>query len=150
MPTPNWFDHVDARPAPWPGLNWLTTMIYVTDVPLAVNTYTDLLGFVSIFELPNDDGGLDFARMRYRGNNITIAREGTFDHDGRAPSTTGATPPSMFYLYVDDADAICSAAPDLGCTVIEPPTEQFWGDIRARIADPFGHIWDVATRIAGL
>ena len=85
--------------------------------------------------------------MRYRGNNITIGREGTFDYEGKAPATVGATPGSMFYIYVDDATEVCRAAAEHGCTVLQAPLPQFWGDLKGRFAYPFGHVWEVATEI---
>lgn len=145
--TMTWFDNVDPRPSPRPGLNWVTTMIYVTDVRRAAEVYSGVLGFVTIFELPGDDGALDFVRMRYRGNNITIGRDGIFDSDGSAPATTGAEPGSMFYVYVDDAVEVCRAAAQHGCTILQDPFPQFWGDLKGRFTDPFGHVWEVATEI---
>ena len=142
-----WFDNVDPRPSPRPGLNWITTMVYVTDVRRAAELYAEVLGFVTIFELPGEDGDLDFARMRYRGNNITIGREGIFEYDGQAPVASGTTPGSMFYVYVDDAAAVCRSAAELGCTILQEPFPQFWGDLKGRFADLFGHVWEVATEL---
>lgn len=31
-----------------------------------------------------------------------------------------------------------------GAELLEAPTEQFWGDLRARLRDPFGYTWDLA------
>jgi PhnB protein len=146
-PSMTWFDNVDQRPAPRPGLNWLTTMLYVTDVRRATEVYAGVLGLVTIFELPGEDGSLDFARMRYRGNNITIGREGMFDYDGKAPVTSGTRAGSMFYVYVDDPVAVCTAAAAFGCTILEEPFPQFWGDLKGRFADPFGHVWEVAAEL---
>ncbi|WP_019218193.1 VOC family protein [Legionella tunisiensis] len=63
----DWFDNVEQRPHPWPGLNWLTAMLVVPDVKKALAFYEELFGFVPIFELPDDQGELVFARLRYRG-----------------------------------------------------------------------------------
>ena len=35
----------------------------------------------------------------------------------------------------------------LGATVLMPAQDQFWGDRTARILDPCGHVWTVASRI---
>ncbi|MGE8190376.1 VOC family protein [Pseudomonas sp. NPDC086278] len=31
-----------------------------------------------------------------------------------------------------------------GASILVKPEKQFWGDLKARIKDPFGYIWDVA------
>ncbi len=28
-----------------------------------------------------------------------------------------------------------------------PPTDEFWGDRFAKVADPFGHEWAIATHV---
>ncbi len=32
-----------------------------------------------------------------------------------------------------------------GATAVVPPTDMFWGDRMAQVADPFGHKWAIAT-----
>jgi len=34
-----------------------------------------------------------------------------------------------------------------GATVDMPPTDMFWGDRYAKLTDPFGHKWAMATHI---
>lgn len=67
MKKPNWFDNVEDRHHPWPGLTWLTTALTTPDVRQAVDFYTGAMEMVSIAELNGDDGELLFARIRYRG-----------------------------------------------------------------------------------
>ncbi|MEJ0103870.1 MAG: hypothetical protein WDO19_15495 [Bacteroidota bacterium] len=71
----NWFDNVESRPHPRPGLNWLTTSICVPDVRKAVDFYTKIMDMVSIFQLEGNENELLFARIRYRGNNFIINKE---------------------------------------------------------------------------
>ncbi|MGU3412294.1 VOC family protein [Enterobacteriaceae bacterium C34A] len=33
-----------------------------------------------------------------------------------------------------------------GATVISAPQEMFWGDLKSRVRDPFGFIWDIAQK----
>jgi len=35
----------------------------------------------------------------------------------------------------------------MGAKVLMPAQNQFWGDRTARIIDPSGHVWTVASRI---
>jgi len=66
----------------------------------------------------------------------------------RAPQRDGSSP-VIVYLYGDEVDAIVAKAITAGARVILPPADQFWGDRVGRIADPEGHVWNIAARIAG-
>jgi PhnB protein len=33
---------------------------------------------------------------------------------------------------------------------LQEPTNEFWGDRLARLKDPFGHLWEVASRVEDL
>lgn len=142
---PNWFDNVESRPHPWPGLNWLTTGLICADVGRAVEFYTRALGFVPIFLLPGEDGELLFARMRYRGVNFTL-NSPRFD-PGLHPPSAGSTPPFAFYLYVDDLAKTAAAMRAEGATTSIAARSEPWGDMRARLIDPFGYAWDVAQKV---
>jgi PhnB protein len=139
----NWFDNVEHRPHPWPGLNWLTTAIACADVRRAFDFYAQALSFVAIFELPGENGELLFARMRYRGCNFTLNKIG-WDFDGQPPADAGHAPPFQFYLYVDDVAATSARMKEQGAVEIFPPRTEMWGDLRSRLRDPFGYVWDLA------
>lgn len=143
-----WFDNIESRPHPWPGLIWVTAMINVPDVATARDLYSSVFGFVPIFEA-HDPENLDeivFARMRYRGANFVVTKEG-FDYEGQAPATTGTTSPFSFYVYVDDVAATYEQALAAGMTSVLKPDVMFWGDKRARLRCPFGYVWDLAQRL---
>lgn len=143
----NWFDNVEIRPHPWPGLNWLTAMLYVPDVKAAIEFYERAFHFVNIFSLPSSDGNFDFARMRYRGSNFTLNREKSYDFDGLSPESTQILPPLLFYVYVDDVDQAVDQAVRHGCELIQPVHLEVWGDRKGRIRDPFGYYWELATKV---
>lgn len=143
----NWFENVEERPHPWPGLNWLTAMLVVPDVKEAMDYYHEIFGIVPIFQLPNESNKVIFARMRYRGSNFTLNQEGAFGFEGRSPAASGSTPPFLFYIYVDNVEQTYQNATEKGCSSIEPPHDEFWGDKKARLLDPYGYIWDIAEKI---
>ncbi len=64
----------------------------------------------------------------------------------RSPETLGGTTSSI-YLYVKDADSVVKRAIDAGATLKKPVENMFWGDRFGSVADPFGYVWDVATRV---
>ena len=65
----------------------------------------------------------------------------------RAPPLDGASP-VVIYIYVEDTDAVITRALSAGARVLNPATDQPWGDRVGRIIDPSGHVWNVATRDA--
>ena len=101
------------------------------------------LSFVAIFELPGENGELLFARMRYRGCNFTINQVG-WDSDARPPADSSQTSPFLFYLYVDDVVETTANMKACGGVEVFPPREEIWGDLRSRLRDPFGYVWDLA------
>jgi len=52
--------------------------------------------------------------------------------------------PAFLYVYVDDADATFARAVEAGCEVVEEPHDEFYGDRRATVEDPFGNTWQLA------
>lgn len=143
----DWFKNVEHRTHPHPGLNWMTTTISVPNVTKAVNFYTDVMEMVAISELEDGESGeLLFARIRYRGNNFVLNKE-NWDFEAEAPVTSGHGVPFVFYLYVDDVRTLVEAIrKDQDAKVLVEPEMQFWGDLKARIQDPFGYIWDLAEK----
>ena len=67
----------------------------------------------------------------------------------RSPETVGCNTAGV-YLYVADVDATFQQAVAAGARPLMPPMDMFWGDRFARIADPFGHEWAVATHTEDL
>ncbi len=54
--------------------------------------------------------------------------------------------PAFLYLYLEDTDAAYPRAVEAGATVIEEPSDMHYGDRRATVRDPFGNVWQIATR----
>ncbi|RPK55414.1 Glyoxalase-like domain protein [Streptomyces sp. ADI96-02] len=141
----NWFDNVEPRVHPWPGLTWMTTGLSCDDVAAAVEFYSSALSFVAIAEVPDDKGKLIFARMRYRGTNFTL-NSPEFDPSLKQPKP-GDDSNFAFYVYVDDVRAVESRVKLAGGETLVPVAEQFWGDLKVRMRDPFGYVWDFAQPI---
>ena len=64
-----------------------------------------------------------------------------------------ATPPefpvtdAQFHLYVEDVDSTYVIAVKAGATAVADPEDQPYGDRIARILDPSGNRWSLATHI---
>ena len=48
--------------------------------------------------------------------------------------------PAFVRVYVEDPAATLQRAAAAGARIVTEPTD-FWGDVLARFADPFGHLW---------
>jgi PhnB protein len=55
--------------------------------------------------------------------------------------------PTMFYLYVPDADVTYQQALAAGATSLSAPADQPYGDRNAAVKDPFGNSWYMATHL---
>lgn len=64
----------------------------------------------------------------------------------RGPQTDGSSPVVIF-VYVEDVDRAVEMALAAGGSVLIPAQDQFWGDRSARVMDPSGHVWTIASRI---
>ncbi len=66
--------------------------------------------------------------------------------DFLGPKSRGGTTVPI-HLYVTDVDATVARALALGAKLRAAVVDQFYGDRRGTIEDPFGHVWHVATHI---
>jgi PhnB protein len=55
--------------------------------------------------------------------------------------------PTMFYLYVEDCDALYERALAAGATSISEPQDHPYGDRSGGVIDPFGNKWYIATHV---
>jgi PhnB protein len=54
--------------------------------------------------------------------------------------------PAFLYIYVDDADGVYRRALTAGGVSVEEPWDTPYGDRRAMVRDPFGNLFQIATR----
>lgn len=54
--------------------------------------------------------------------------------------------PAFLYVYVEDADASFNRAIDAGAASLEAVWETPYGDRRGMVRDPWGNVWQIATR----
>ncbi len=72
---------------------------------------------------------------------------------GAAVMLSDALPPafpvtsSQIHLYVEDVDAVYAQAVSAGATAVAEPADQFYGDRIARVADPSGNQWSIASHV---
>jgi len=55
----------------------------------------------------------------------------------------------QFAIIVDDVDAVCSGLAGRGVELLSGPADRPWGMRTVTLADPGGHIWEIAQEIPG-
>ena len=92
------------------------------------------------------DGTSIHIAMRINGAFLVVQAEYPDVAASRAPTADGSSPVIIF-VYVADIDQAVERAVAMGAKILLPVQDQFWGDRTARIIDPSGHVWTVASRI---
>ena len=121
-----------------PGIApWLT----VRDGPSALAYYEAAFGAVERYRLEDDDGRVVVAQVAIGEADFWLGE----DRDASPPDGGG---PIRMILTVADPDGVFAQALAAGATEIAPVAEQFGWRI-GRLADPFGHHWEVGRQLAG-
>ena len=127
------------------GASVVIPIMVCRDPAAAIEFCASTFDAVERVRRPGPDGTVAHALMMIGPAMIMI--EGEWPTlASRAPKPDGSSPVVM-YVYVEDVDQTVERAIAAGGHVLIPATNQFWGDRTARIMDPSGHVWTVATRI---
>ncbi len=113
----------------------------------AIGFYKRAFGFEEVIRMPGPGGqGVMHAQLRLGGNGgpvIMLADE--WPGAGvKSPASLGGSTITI-HLYVPDVDAAFDRAVKAGAKADMPPADMFWGDRYAKVTDPFGHHWSLAT-----
>ena len=103
-------------------------------------------GAVEQVRRPGPDGSPIHIAMRINEAFLVVQSEFPDVVASRAPIPDGSSPVVIF-VYVTDVDQAVERAVAMGAKILIPVQNQFWGDRTARILDPSGHVWTVASRI---
>jgi PhnB protein len=103
-------------------------------------------GAVEQVRRPGPDGTPIHIALRINDAFLVVQSEFPDVVASRAPAADGSSPVVIF-VYVPDVDQAVERAAAVGAKVLMPPQDQFWGDRTARVLDPSGHVWTVASRI---
>jgi len=102
-------------------------------------------GAVELSRRSGPDGSVIHATLGI-GDLLFMVHSETAHLASRAPQGDGSSP-VVIYLYLEDVDAVVQRATGAGAQILTPLQDQFWGDRMARIVDPSGHVWNVASRV---
>lgn len=81
------------------------------------------------------------ARLSVDGAEFWLADESP-EHSKFSPGSLGGSS-ARIVLMVEDSDAVFARAIGAGATVVWPVADQPYGWRLGRLADPFGHHWEI-------
>jgi PhnB protein len=125
------------------GFGQVTPYLTVADANGAMAFYTKAFGAKELVRMPMG-GKIMHAELAIGQARIMLSD--AMPEMGGAPAPSGDSPVTV-HLYVADTDATVSRAEAAGATVLAAPSDMFWGDRFAKVRDPFGHSWSIATHV---
>ena len=131
-------------PKPIPdGYRAATPYLIVNGAVQAIEFYKKAFGAVETMRMGGPNGKVMHAEIKIGDAPIMLADE--FPEMGaRSPQSIGGSPVFLL-VYFEDVDAVTARAAEAGAKVLRPVQDQFYGDRSGTIADPFGHLWTLAT-----
>ena len=125
------------------GYRTVTPYLCVNDAAGAIEFYKRAFGAQETVRMDAPGGKIGHAELKIGDSMIMLSDE--MPGGGcRAPSSLGGTTTSVF-LYIEDVDSLFNQAASAGAKVEMPPADMFWGDRFAKLSDPYGHSWALAT-----
>jgi len=128
------------------GVQAVFPMLVCPSPEAEMNFCAAAFGAVEQVRRPGPDGSAIHIAMRIHDAFLVVQSEFRNVNQSRVPSPDGSSPVVIF-VYVTNVDQAVERAVAMGATILSPAQNQFWGDRTARIMDPSGHVWTVASRI---
>jgi PhnB protein len=128
------------------GVQAVFPMLVCRSPEAEMNFCAAAFGAVEQVRRPGPDGSPIHIAMRINDALLVVQSEFPDVIASRAPPDDGSSPVVIF-VYVADVDQAVERAVAMGAKILIPAQDQFWGDRTARILDPSGHVWTVASRI---
>lgn len=131
-----------VKPIP-DGYHNVTPYLVIKGAAAAIDFYKQALGAVEVMRMPQPDGRVGHAELKFGDSFVMLADEFP-EMNIVGPKTLGNTSVALL-LYVDDVDKTVERAVSLGATIKKPVADQFYGDRTGTIEDPYGHKWTLAV-----
>lgn len=131
------------------GQHSITPHLSFKDAAKAIDLYKKIFGAQEIHRMHAPDGKIMHADLKIGDAHIFICDE--FENCGMNKDAEGNDVKVVkmqgvtIHLFVEDCDKTFKQAVDAGAQVHMPPMDAFWGDRYARVIDPFGQPWSIAT-----
>jgi PhnB protein len=125
-----------VKPIP-DGYHTVTPYLVVADAEAQIDFLKKAFGGEETFRHKDDKGRVSHAEVRVGNSMLMIGQA----RDQWKPM------PAMFYLYVEDVDAVYKRAVEAGAKPIQEPTNQAYGDRTGGVEDSLGNQWWVGTHV---
>jgi PhnB protein len=112
----------------------------------AIEFYKRAFGAEELFRIEDEKGEV-VARLSVQGADFWLADESP-QHSNFSPESLSGSSVRMV-VTVANPDAVFDQAVSAGATVVSPVADQPYGWRVGRIADPFGHHWEIARSLKG-
>ena len=134
-----------VKPIP-DGYHAITPYLIISGAAAAIDFYKQAFGATEVLRMPDPSGQkIGHAELKIGDASFMLADEYP-DMGHRSPATLGGTPVSML-VYVENVDQVVAQALAAGAKELRPVADQFYGDRVGMVADPFGHVWSIATHV---
>ena len=126
------------------GFHTVTAALTVRGAAQAIDFYKRAFGARERERMSGPDGQSIMHAELQIGDSIVFLGDEFPGMGCRAPQSLGGST-GMLHVYVKNVDAAFARAVAAGAEVRMPVADMFWGDRYAKVADPFGHEWGLAT-----
>jgi|1185.fasta_scaffold711032_1 uncharacterized glyoxalase superfamily protein PhnB len=134
-------------PDGWPRIS---ASLYYDDARAAIDWLCKVFGFELRLLVEGGDGSVMHCELVFGEGVIMIAQSGARPHY-RSPKQAGGNTMALMVM-VDDVEAHCKKARELGAVIAAEPTtndygDDYWTDRSYRVVDCGGHHWWFTQRI---
>lgn len=119
--------------------------LMMEDAAKAIEFYKKAFAATERLRMKGSDGRIGHAELQIGDSCLMMADENP-QIEAFAPAHYGGSPVSLL-IYTEDCDGMYHRAIAAGAKSTREPTDQFYGDRMAGVADPFGYKWHIATHI---
>ena len=125
------------------GMHTLTPELICAGAADAIAFYKKAFNAVESMRFAGPNGKLLHAELKIGDSTLRVMDEmaGAF-----GPKSLKGSPVTI-NMQVANVDAVVKQAVAAGARITMPLADQLWGDRYAKLEDPFGHHWSVATHI---
>lgn len=133
-----------VKPIP-DGYHSVTPYLIVDRGAEAIDFYKRAFNATELFRMAQPDGRIGHAEIKIGDSPVMLADE--FPEMGaRSPKSLGSSAVHLM-VYVENVDDVFKQALNAGAKQAQPVENKFYGDRSGMLADPFGHMWTVATHV---
>ena len=125
------------------GMRTLTPELFCAGAADAIEFYKKAFGAVEVMRLAGPDGKLVHSEIKIGDSSLWVMDE---IKGASGPKALKGSPVNI-HMQVEDVDAVVNKAVAAGAKITMPLADQIWGDRYAKLDDPFGHHWSVATHV---